>query len=163
LPGPYHQNPIAQQPFDYPQDLAARMRIAADATPGVRYWYCTTSEGATQLRCFVVGDLPEVMEDERKTRQGCPQNISLPVTVNGRSYPRGDLDEYAFTGKAGDVLSGEVVSKRLGHKLDGRLELFDAQGRSIATSEVGFGRDPLLIVRLPADGRYVLRIHDIAF
>src|SRR5262245_57470109 len=40
LPGPYHQNPIAQQPFDYPQDMAAQIRIAADAAPGLRYWYC---------------------------------------------------------------------------------------------------------------------------
>jgi len=163
IPGPFHQNPIAQQPFDYPQDMAASIRIAADAAPGIRYWYCTTSEGATQLRGFVVGDLPEVMEDELHTRQGRPQKIALPVTVNGRVYPRGDLDEYEFTAKAGDVLQCDVVSRRLGYKLDGRLELFDAQGRSIAANEVGPGRDPILVASLPADGRYVVRIHDLAF
>jgi hypothetical protein len=163
LPGPHYQNPIAQQPFDYPQDLAARIRISADAPPGVRYWYCTTSEGATQLRVFVVGDLPEVLEDERKTRQGRPQKIALPVTVNGRIYPRGDLDEYEFTAKAGDLLNCEVLSKRLGHRLDARLELFDASGRSLAASENGSGGDPILFAALPADGRYVLRIHDVAF
>jgi hypothetical protein len=163
LPGPHYQNPIAQQPFDYPQDLAAQIRISADAVPGVRYWYCTTSEGATQLRSFVVGDLPEVLEDERKTRQGRPQKIALPVTVNGRIYPRGDLDEYEFAAKAGDFLNCEVLSKRLGHRLDARLELFDASGRSLAESENGSGGDPVLIARVPADGRYVLRIHDVAF
>jgi hypothetical protein len=163
LPGPSYQNPIAQQPFDYPQDLAAQIRIAADAAPGIRYWFCTTSEGATQLRPFVVGDLPEVLEDERKTRQGHPQKIALPVTVNGRIYPRGDLDEYEFSAKAGDLLHCEVLSKRLGHRLDARLELFDAQGRSLAAGENGAGRDPVLQAAIPADGRYVLRIHDLAF
>src|SRR5207247_3999801 len=121
------------------------------------------SEGATQLRCFVVGELPEVLEDERETLQGHPQKVALPVTVNGRIYPRGDLDEYEFTAKAGDLLNCEVLSQRLGHKLDARLELFDAGGRSLAANADGAGRDPILIATLPGDGRYVLRIHDIAF
>lgn len=163
LPGPFYPNPVAQQAFDYPKDMAAAIRIAADAAPGGRYWYCTSSEGATQLRCFVVGDLPEVLENERKTRQGRPQRVALPVTVNGRVYPRGDLDEYEFVAKAGDLLNGEVMSQRLGHKLDARLELFDDAGRPVAASDDGFGRDPMLLAVLPADGRYVLRIHDIAF
>ncbi len=163
LPGPHHQNPIAQQAFDYPKDMAASVKIAADATAGVRYWYCTTSEGATQLRPFVIGDLPEVLEEERKTLQGHPQNVTLPVTINGRIYPRGDLDEYEFNAKAGELLSAEVMSQRLGHKLDARLELFDAAGRSVGANDDGFGRDPQLIATIPAEGRYVIRIHDIAF
>jgi hypothetical protein len=163
LPGPYHQNPIAQQAFDYPKYMAAAIKISADAVPGVRYWYCTTSEGASQLRCFVIGDLPEVLEDERKTVQGRPQKLTLPVTVNGRIYPRGDLDEYEFSARAGDVLSAEVLSQRLGHKLDARLELFDAAGRPVAAIDGGSGADPMLIATLPAAGRYVLRIHDLAY
>lgn len=163
LVGPYHHNPIAQQAWDYPRDMAASLKLAADAPLGVRYWYCTTAEGATQLRPFVVGDLPEAIEDEEKTKPGNPQPVTLPVTINGRIYPRADLDEFTFEAKAGEHLSCEVMAQRLGHKLDGKLELRDAAGRIIAESDDGFGRDPLLLATIPADGRYVLRINDIAF
>ncbi len=163
LIGPYHHNPIAQQAWDYPKDMAAAIKIAADAPLGVRYWYCTTAEGATQLRPFVVGDLPEAIEDEEKTTQDRPQPVTMPVTINGRIYPRADLDEFSFEAKAGEHLSCEVMSQRLGHKLDAKLELRDAAGRIIAESDDGFGHDPLLQVTVPADGRYVVRIYDIAF
>jgi hypothetical protein len=163
LVGPYHHNPVAQQAWDYPKDMAAQFKIASDSTLGVRYWYCTTAEGATQLRPFVVGDLPEVIEDEEKTTLGRPQQVALPVTINGRIYPRADLDEFLFDAKAGEHLSCEVMSQRLGHKLDAKLELRDAAGKLIADGDDGHGRDSLLLVTIPADGRYVLRIHDIAF
>jgi hypothetical protein len=163
LVGPYHHNPVAQQSWDYPQDMAATVRIDAAAPLGVCYWYCTTAEGATELRPFVVGDLDEVLERERRTIPGDPQPVHLPVTVNGRIYPRGDLDEYFFRAGAGTHVSCEVMSQRLGHKLDARLELIDNSGRLIAQSDDHFDRDPLLLATLPADGDYVVRIHDVAF
>jgi hypothetical protein len=163
LVGPYHHNPIAQQAWDYPKDMAAQLKIAADAPLGVRYWYCTTAEGATQLRPFVVGDLPEVIEEEERTALGRPQQVALPVTINGRIYPRADLDEFSFDAKAGEHLSFEVMSQRLGHKLDAKLELRDDAGKLIAEGDDSHGRDSLLVATIPADGRYVLRIHDIAF
>ena len=163
LEGPQHHNPIAQLAWDYPKDMSATLRIAADARPGVYHWYCSTSEGATVLRPFVVGDLPEVLEEEEKTTAGHPQSVTLPVTINGRIFPRADLDEYRFTAAAGDVVSCEVVSHRLGHKLDARLQLRDSSGRLVAEADDHIGPDSLLITTIPHDGEYVLRIHDIAF
>jgi hypothetical protein len=163
LIGPYHHNPIAQRAWDYPKDMAATLKIAADAPAGVRWWYCTTAEGATQLRPFIVGNLPEVIEDEEATKPNRPQSVKLPVTVNGRIYPRADLDEFSFPGKAGEHISCELVSQQLGHKLDARIELFDSAGGEIAVGRDFRGHDPLLIATLPADGSYVLRVHDIAF
>ena len=40
---------------------------------------------------FIVGDLPEVVEDEVDGDQ-IPQQVTLPVTVNGRIFPRADVD-----------------------------------------------------------------------
>jgi hypothetical protein len=163
LEGPYHQNPIAQRGWDYPKDMSATLRLNANARPGVYHWYCSTSEGATVVRPFVVGDLPEVLEDEERTTAGRPQLVTLPVTVNGRMFPRADLDEYRFTATAGEIVSCEVVSHRLGHKLDARLQLRNATGRLIAEADDHVGPDSLLITTIPNDGEYVLRIHDIAF
>jgi hypothetical protein len=163
LEGPYHQNPIAQRPWNYPKDMSATLQINANARPGIYYWYCSTSEGATSSRPFVVGDLPEVLEEEQQTIAGRPQLVTLPVTVNGRIFPRADLDEYRFTATAGQIVSCEVVSHRLGHKLDARLQLHHANGQLIGEADDHVGPDSLLITRIPDDGEYVLRIHDIAF
>jgi len=163
LRGPFHTNPVAQQAWDYPKDMAAEIRLAPGAAPGLRHWTLTTSEGATVLRPFVIGDLPEVMEDEENTLQGCPQTVTLPVTVNGRIYPRGDLDEFVFTAKAGDRVTCEVLSQRLGHKLDARLDVSDGEGRPVASNDDAYGQDPFVTFVVPADGRYVVRIHDVAF
>ncbi len=163
LKGPHHHNPVAQLAWDYPKDMSATLRISSDARPGIHRWYCSTSEGATVVRPFVVGDLPEVLEDEERSTPGCPQPVTLPVTINGRMFPRADLDEYRFTACAGDIVSCEVVSHRLGHKLDARLQLFTATGDLVAEADDHVGPDSLLITTMPEDGDYVLRIHDIAF
>src|SRR3990172_5818532 len=44
LVGPYHHNPIAQQAWDYPKDMRVPIKIALDASLGIRTWFCTTSE-----------------------------------------------------------------------------------------------------------------------
>ncbi|MEO2045583.1 MAG: hypothetical protein ABGX16_03295 [Pirellulales bacterium] len=163
LEGPYHQNPVAQLAWDYPKDMSAKLHFNDATRSGMYYWYCTTSEGATQLRPFIVGNLPEVIEDEEQTTAGHPQSITLPVTINGRIFPRADFDEYRFTAAAGTIVSCEVVSHRLGHKLDTRLELRDQVGQLIAEADDHVGPDSLLITKIPGDGEYVLRIHDIAF
>ena len=44
---------------------------------------------------FVVGDLPEVIESEIDG-QPIPERVSLPVTINGRIFPREDVDIWTF-------------------------------------------------------------------
>src|SRR5688500_4529579 len=62
--GPLLPLPDSQRQEDYPKDMATQLKIAADAAPGVRYWHLATSQGATPAMTFVVGELPEVVEQE---------------------------------------------------------------------------------------------------
>ena len=62
--GPVLPLPESQRQEDYPKDMAGQISIASDATPGIRYWRLWTSQGATASMKFVVGELPEVVEDE---------------------------------------------------------------------------------------------------
>ena len=79
IEGPVIPQPASQQKEDYPKDYAAQIKIAADAPQGVRFWHCATSQGITPGMRFVVGDLPEVIEDEvDRTRAATP--VTLPVT-----------------------------------------------------------------------------------
>src|SRR5437870_2074936 len=62
--GPILPLPDSQRVEDYPKDMAGALTIATDAPLGVRYWRLWTSQGATSAMKFMVGDLPEIVEDE---------------------------------------------------------------------------------------------------
>jgi hypothetical protein len=158
--GPVLPLPDSQQAEDYPRDLAGKVRIAADAPLGLRPWRLWTSQGATPQLRFVVGDLPEIIEDE--THLG-PTEVKLPITINGRIFPRENVDIWTFEARRGQTISGEVMAARLGSPLDARLEVRDPQGRVIAENDDHFGADPFVRFTAPSDGRYQIRIHDTQF
>lgn len=157
--GPLLPLPDSQRQEDYPKDMAGQLAIAADATLGIRAWRVWTSQGATPSMKFVVGDLPEVVEAEIDG-DPAPVSVALPVTINGRIFPREDIDIYAFSARKDQSVRCEVQSARLGYPLDARLEVRDAQGRRIAESDAS-GSDPALTFAAPADGEYRVHIHDV--
>jgi pre-peptidase len=160
--GPLIPLPDSQQGEDYPQDYATQIEIAADAPLGTSYWRLATSQGATAARRFIVGELPEVVEQEIDG-DPIPVAVDLPVTINGRIFPREDVDVWSFHARRGQSVRAEVCAARLGSPLDARLEITDAEGRKLAE---GLG-SPLGEANIsfmpPADGVYQVRIHDINF
>lgn len=157
--GPLLPLPDSQRQEDYPKDMAGALAIAADAPLGVRYWRLWTSQGATASMKFVVGDLPEIVESEIDG-DPIPVNVALPLTINGRIFPRENIDIYSFRARKGETVRCEVQAARLGSPLDARLEVRDPQGRRIAENDDHFGADPLIVFTPPADGEYQVRIHD---
>src|SRR5262249_22565784 len=111
--GPLLPLPDSQQAEDYPQDMAGQVGLAADARLGVRHWRLWTSQGATPAMKFVVGDLPEVVEDEIEG-DPVPVEVKLPVTINGRIFPREDVDVWSFSARKGQSITCEVQAARLG-------------------------------------------------
>ncbi|MFN4260864.1 MAG: pre-peptidase C-terminal domain-containing protein [Gemmataceae bacterium] len=161
--GPVLPLPDSQRAEDYPKDMAGTVTIAADAPLGVRHWRLATSQGITPAQRFVIGDLPEIVEQEI-AGDPVPVPVTLPVTINGRIFPREDVDIWTFAAGAGQSITCEVVSARLGLPLDSRLEIVDPQGRVIAENDDGpWGADSFLRFTAPASGTYQVRIHDINF
>ncbi|HYT89163.1 MAG TPA: PPC domain-containing protein [Gemmataceae bacterium] len=160
--GPLLPLPDSQQAEDYPKDFAGQVRLAPDAPLGVRPWQLTTSQGGTKALFFMVGDLPEVIEQEI-AGDPVPVEVQLPVTVNGRIFPRADIDVWTVQLQKGQPLSCEVHAARLGSPLDARLEIRDPQGRRLAENDDTFGADPFVRITAPADGKYQVRIHDANF
>lgn len=118
---------------------------------------------------FAVDDLPEWAERESNDTPGAARKISLPVTINGRMDKAGDVDIFALTGKAGDVIVAEVLARRLDSPLDSFLQLTDRDGTQLAfnddAEDKGSGlkthhADARLQATLPADGDYFLRLGD---
>jgi hypothetical protein len=160
--GPLLALPESQQAEDYPKDLAGRVEIAAQAPIGVRHWRLWNAQGATPAMQFMVGDLPEVVEQEVEGNP-IPVEVRLPVTINGRIFPRENVDIWSFAAHKGQVISCEVYAARLGSPLDSRLEVRDPNGRRIAENDDAFGADSFIRFTAPEDGKYQVRIHDINF
>ncbi len=158
--GPLLPLPDSQRQEDYPKDMAGSLALAADAPLGVRYWRVWTSQGAASSMRFIVGDLPEIVEDEIDG-DAVPVTVTLPVTINGRIFPREDLDIYTFSAKKGEAIRCEVHAARLGSPLDARLEVRDPQGRRLTESDAPTGSDPVVRFIAPTDGVYQVRIDDV--
>lgn len=160
--GPLLPLPESQRAEDYPKDMAGQLQIAKDAPLGVRYWRLWTSQGATPSMKFVVGDLPEVIEEEIDG-DSLPVKVVTPVTINGRIFPREDVDVWTFTAKRGQSVWCEVNAARLGSPLTARLEIRDAQGRRLAENDDAGGPDPKLRFVAPTDGDYQCHITDVQY
>jgi hypothetical protein len=160
--GPLLPLPESQQAEDYPKDMAGRVQIAADAPVGMRFWRVATAQGATPAMRFMVGELPEVVEQEIEG-DPVPVDVQLPVTINGRIFPREDVDLWAFQARKGQTIRCEVYAARLGSPLDARLEVLDPQGHTIAENDENSGPDPVVRFTAAVDGKYQVRIHDVRF
>ncbi|MBX9680155.1 MAG: hypothetical protein K2X38_15450 [Gemmataceae bacterium] len=157
--GPLLPIPDSQRQEDYPKDMAAPLMIDADAALGTRHWRVSTSQGVSSALKFVVGDLPEVVEAETEG-DPIPTKVSLPVTINGRIFPRQDIDAWSFDAKRGEAIRIEATSVRLGSPLDARLSLLDPDGVVIVESEGRVGVDPVLRFEAPREGTYRLLVQD---
>lgn len=164
MPGPWFEGPLlplpdSQRTEDYPRDMAGEVRIAADARTGTRRVRLWTAEGASSGPSFVVGELPEVLEQEIDG-DPVPVAVKLPVTINGRIFPRENVDVWTFSARKGQPITCAVDAARLGSPLDSRLEVRGPAGDLVAENDDHRGPDSLVSFVAPADGTYRVRIMD---
>jgi hypothetical protein len=158
--GPLLPLPASQQAEDYPRDMSGSITIAPHAALGARHWRMWTSQGATPSMRFVVGELPELVEQEIDG-DPVPVPIKLPLTINGRIFPREDIDLWAVHATKGQAIHCQIEARRLGSPLEAELDVLDAQGRTVTTACHGmFDRDPWIRFIAPADGDYQVRVRD---
>ena len=103
--------------------------------------------------------MPEIIENEIDG-EPIPVKVTLPVTINGRIFPREEHRHLDVPGQEGQTIRCEVNAARLGSPLDARLEVRDAQGRKIAENDDYYGADPMIAFTAPADGEYQVHIQD---
>jgi hypothetical protein len=159
--GPLIRQPASQASEDYPQDYAGQIGIAADSPPGMRWWRCWNAQGVTAALPFVIGDLPEIVEQETDG-DPIPVPVTLPVTINGRVFPREDVDIWTFDATAGQSITCAAVAKKLGSPLVAKLMVRGRDGKSIAESTGTTLDEARLRFVAPAAGTYQVRITDAA-
>jgi hypothetical protein len=81
----------------------------------------------------LVSDIPEVLETPQA--DGKPQEVTVPVGINGRiSKPR-EEDRYRIKVQPGTKLKFDVLAERLGSSLDGVLILKNEAGGQLVRSD----------------------------
>jgi hypothetical protein len=120
-------------------------------------------------RPFALDTLPESAAKGQNHSRAYAQKISLPVIVNGRVNQPGEREYFQFKGKAGEQVEAEVYARRLDSPLDSILTLTDASGKVLAVNDdfadesaglITDQADSRILVHLPADGSYFLRLGD---
>lgn len=143
--------------------LATTLTIAPDAPLGIQQMRIVTPYGVSNALNFVVGNLPEMTEDEATEKAEMSNWLELPITVNGEITSIDDEDRFSFNLKKDVRLICEVTAQRLGSPLDSYLVLKDANGAEIANSGQGIGLDSILDYTAMEAGKYTLHIRDIRY
>ncbi len=160
--GPMIRQPLSQRKEDYPKDYANTITIAKNAKLGTRVWHLANSQGVTAGKKFVIGSLPEIVEQEIDG-DPIPTPVTMPLTINGRIFPREDVDIWTVNLNLGEQVTADVNAARLGSPLDSRLEVRDPSGLVIAENGDANGLDSRVRFTASQTGTYEIRIHDVNF
>jgi hypothetical protein len=147
----------------YPREFDAQIDIAPDAAAGVRFWRVWGGWGGTRLRPFLVGDLPEFIENEPNSTSDQAERVVLPVVVNGQIAGERDQDFFVFSAKAGEKVTCDVMASRIGSPLEPVIAITDGQGQRVEYDESHVGGDPVVSFRAREAGDYRLHIANLGY
>jgi len=149
-----------------PQPVPNRFEVTIpeDVAPGVYEVRSLGYFGLSTARPFLVVE-PDAREIAEEGNHASPETafpIDLNSAVTGRLESR-RVDWYRFEARRGERILAQVWAERLDSRADVLLVLSDSEGRELESSRLHFGRDPLVDVRVPADGEYFLAVSDTLY
>jgi hypothetical protein len=157
--------------FDHPGFRAeplkpnqVRVHIAADVAAGTYEVRAVGKYGISGGRLFAVcRGLTEVAEAEPNDTPAKAQPVPMNCAVNGTSDGNGD-DFFRFPARKGERITIDCQGIRLDSTLRATLVLTTADGKELAQSKPYYDRtDPLLDFTAPADGDYIVGLHDMTY
>ncbi len=156
--------------FDHPglkatfvQDRRFKISIAADVLAGTYDVRLVGRFGVSNPRLFAVTHgLTDVAEKEPNDDAATAQKVALNVAVNGQSDGNRD-DVYRFPAKKGQRITLTCQATKLDSTMDANLILATADGKPLGSNSDYHGRDPFLDFVAPADGDYLVTVHDLTY
>lgn len=138
---------------------ALKVTVPADAAPGVCWLRLTNAEGASQLRPFVLGTLPEMTEQEPNNDLEKAQVLEGPGRVINAAFAvNGDVDIFAVDLEAGQTLVASMTANEiLASPLDGVLQIVSPAGYVLEQNHDEHGLDPQIVFTAPSAGKYSVR------
>ncbi len=170
------------------ETVILKVMVARDAQPGVRELRIGAGAGLTNPMVLCIGQLPEFTRPTAKVppafnvvngatppprlitaqKTEPPTAVTLPAVMNGQMMP-GAADRYQFAATKGQhIVIGAAARELIPYISDAvpgwfqaAITLRDAAGHEVASADhYQFHPDPVLYYEIPADGDYVMEIHD---
>lgn len=109
-----------------------------------------------------VSDFPNELEasPNQDREHATATDLPPPLALNGVISQKGEEDWFRCPATKGVALDVNVYARRLGSPLDSVLEVFDAQGRSLAANDDAAGADSELKFTPPETTNYFVRVRD---
>ncbi len=110
---------------------------------------------------FRVNDLPSALEVEPNNDRAQATPAEAPGAMNGVISQPGDVDQFKFTAKKGQVFEVEAYARRLRSPLDPVLTIHRADnGQQLAGDDDARAPDSYVRFTAPEDGDYIALIRD---
>lgn len=138
--------------------------IPAEAPVEIGGWRVVTGAGISDLRLCVIESLPTVTESGDNVSLEKAQTLTLPTAVDGIIQGE-QRDFYSIEVAKGQSVSFETVADRLGTGLDPLLQIWNAQGKLVASydNDEGLGFDARFSHTFEEAGKYIIEIRDTRY
>lgn len=132
--------------------------IAADCPAGLYEARVMTRLGVSSSRAFTVGTLPEVTRTKANTTLASAMPLPRNSICNAAMTDRA-VDYYTFDAKQNQRVIVDCATRGIDSKLDAVVIIADEAGRDLLVERRGGALDFMA----PADGQYVVKVHDLTF
>ena len=132
--------------------------VAADCPTGIHEARVMSRLGVSSARVFSVGTLPEVTRTAANTTLATAMELKADSLCNAHVTAK-SVDHYRFSAKLGERILVHCAGRDIDSKLDAVLIVADAEGRDLKVER----RDGMIDFIAPADGQYVIKVHDLTF
>lgn len=154
---------IVPGPADAKDQKSRVCKVTVDATVpvGIGGLIVGSPTGVSDCQLVIVDDLSSVADNAKNHSIEQAQVVTVPSAIDGTSDGT-NFDFYKFAGKKDQRLSLEVVGARVGSNFDSVVRLLQADGSELilADDDESTGADARLSLKLPADGEYIIELHD---
>ena len=146
------------QPKPIPRTMV--VTVAPEVPAGIYDVVAVGRYGASNTRAFVVGTGAEVAKPGDIETPAKAFEVPVDAAVTARATA-GKADHYAVPLKAGQRVRAEIWARRVDSRMTPVLEILDPSGKVVASARRHHDDDPFIDFTAPADGRYLVRVHDL--
>jgi hypothetical protein len=134
------------------------VRIADDCPVGVYDARVFAGLGISSPRAFSVSNLPEVTPRKACTSLETAFDVKVDSIINAVLVDRA-VNFYALEASEGQRIVVDCVAKGIDSKMNPVLAIADSSGSDLMVQR----RGGIVDFTAPADGRYVVKVHDLTF
>jgi len=147
---------------DKGKKLRIRIEVAKETPMGIGAVRASGPDGLSNLKLFLIDDLhaPPAAGDNSSASRALA--IEPPCAIDSQTKTD-QVRYYSFKASAGQGLSFEVLSQRIGSSLDPVLRILDSEQKELAYSNDSIGADSRISWMPEKDGSYLLELRDVTW